>query len=217
MSQNNSIDPIHLVAQKAIQSWQVGESSGNYSEFKTLLSADFDLFSHPMVGRFSGNVAKEKLLLLIKNREETPNSLTFSELQLTINPYYAMASFTSKGKVVGGKYDYEGHNVIQFKIDAGKVKGFCEYLGDDDLLRFSAKQVEISQDVASKKVDKLIEDQVNIQIEIQKLTDEAAIRSLANQFSDAANRKDGELFQSLWAPDGQWLIGAPVNMEYIGK
>jgi hypothetical protein len=56
--------------------------------------------------------------------------------------------------------------------------------------------------------------------EIQSLRlvrDELEIRALADKFSDAANRKDGALFQSLWAKDGVWKIGAPINMEFKGK
>ena len=50
-----------------------------------------------------------------------------------------------------------------------------------------------------------------------QVKDELEIRSLADKFSDAANRKDGDLFQSLWAEDGVWKIGAPINMEFKGK
>lgn len=52
---------------------------------------------------------------------------------------------------------------------------------------------------------------------LQQLADESAIRALADKFSDAANRKDGEMFQTLWAEDGVWKIGAPVNREFTGK
>ncbi|GAB2583358.1 nuclear transport factor 2 family protein [Spirosoma areae] len=52
---------------------------------------------------------------------------------------------------------------------------------------------------------------------IQPLVDEMAIRSLADKFSDAANRKDGAMFQSLWATDGAWLIGEPINRQFSGK
>lgn len=56
--------------------------------------------------------------------------------------------------------------------------------------------------------------------EIQSLRlvkDEMEIRALADKFSDAANRKDGETFQELWAINGVWKIGAPINMEFKGK
>jgi ketosteroid isomerase-like protein len=52
---------------------------------------------------------------------------------------------------------------------------------------------------------------------LQQLSDESAIRALADKFSDAANRRDGEMFQTLWAEDGVWKIGAPVNQEFTGK
>jgi hypothetical protein len=50
-----------------------------------------------------------------------------------------------------------------------------------------------------------------------KMADELAIRNLAERFSDAANRKDGDAFQALWAKEGKWIIGAPINMEFSGK
>ncbi len=49
------------------------------------------------------------------------------------------------------------------------------------------------------------------------LKDELEIRALADRFSDAANRKDGDLFQSLWTEDGIWKIGDPINMEFVGR
>jgi ketosteroid isomerase-like protein len=52
---------------------------------------------------------------------------------------------------------------------------------------------------------------------LQLVKDEMEIRALAGKFSDAANRKDGEQFQSLWAKDAIWKIGAPINMEFKGK
>lgn len=50
-----------------------------------------------------------------------------------------------------------------------------------------------------------------------KIQDELAIRALADKFSDAANRKDSALFESLWAENGVWKIGAPINVEFKGK
>lgn len=52
---------------------------------------------------------------------------------------------------------------------------------------------------------------------IQVLKDELEIRALAEKFSDAANRKDAALFQSLWAADAVWKIGPPINVEFKGK
>jgi hypothetical protein len=52
---------------------------------------------------------------------------------------------------------------------------------------------------------------------LRLVKDELEIRALADKFSDAANRKDGALFQSLWAKDGVWKIGAPINMEFKGQ
>jgi hypothetical protein len=52
---------------------------------------------------------------------------------------------------------------------------------------------------------------------LQLIKDEVEIRALAEKFSDAANRKDGEQFQSLWIKDATWKIGPPINMEFKGK
>lgn len=56
-----------------------------------------------------------------------------------------------------------------------------------------------------------------LQQTINRLADEASIRALADMFSDAANRKDGELFASLWAPQGEWIIGPPINKRFAGR
>jgi SnoaL-like domain len=52
---------------------------------------------------------------------------------------------------------------------------------------------------------------------LQLVKDEMEIRALADKFSDAANRKDGAQFQSLWAKDATWKIGPPINMEFKGR
>lgn len=52
---------------------------------------------------------------------------------------------------------------------------------------------------------------------MQAVKDELEIRALAEKFSDAANRKDGDLFQSLWAKEAVWKIGPPINVEFKGK
>lgn len=52
---------------------------------------------------------------------------------------------------------------------------------------------------------------------LQRIKDEWEIKALADKFSDAANRKDGAQFQSLWAKDGIWKIGPPINVEFKGK
>ena len=53
--------------------------------------------------------------------------------------------------------------------------------------------------------------------ELRRIMDELAIRDLVAKFSDAANRVDGALFESLWAPDGEWIIGPPINQHFTGR
>lgn len=52
---------------------------------------------------------------------------------------------------------------------------------------------------------------------LQSIKDELEIRALADKFSDAANRVDGEAFEALWATDCIWKIGPPINMEFKDK
>ena len=53
--------------------------------------------------------------------------------------------------------------------------------------------------------------------QLQLVKDEMEIRALAETFSDAANRKDGKLFESLWSKQAVWKIGPPINKEFKGK
>jgi hypothetical protein len=135
-------DTVEKSGLKAIEAWQTGEQTGNYDGFKKLMADDFDQFAHPLFGRFSGEAAKSKMIEVITTRENMPNNLLFSDVNVSSNQQFALVSFHSKGKVMNGQYDYEGHNVISFKIEKGKVKGFSEYLGDDDLLKFAALQAK---------------------------------------------------------------------------
>ena len=48
------------------------------------------------------------------------------------------------------------------------------------------------------------------------MQDEIEIRALGDKFSDAANRVDPDMFQSLWAPEGVWEVGPPINVKFEG-
>jgi hypothetical protein len=124
------------LAQTAISAWEKGESSGDYSDFKSLLATDFNLFSHPLMGRFSGREAKAKMDAIIAEREKLPNALTFSEVMITTGDNYALIAFNSEGTVMDGKYPYQGYNVIGFKLTGGKISGFREYFGFVDPAMF---------------------------------------------------------------------------------
>jgi hypothetical protein len=43
-----------------------------------------------------------------------------------------------------------------------------------------------------------------------QIADELAIRALAYAFTDAVNRRDAAVFESLWDESGVWEIGAPL-------
>ncbi len=49
------------------------------------------------------------------------------------------------------------------------------------------------------------------------MQDEFAIRKLAEQYSDAANRVDTALFRSLWTADAEWIIGPPISRQFVGR
>lgn len=48
------------------------------------------------------------------------------------------------------------------------------------------------------------------------LENQQLILTLAHQFSDAANRKDADLYRSLWASESKWIIGPPINKQFNG-
>ena len=50
-----------------------------------------------------------------------------------------------------------------------------------------------------------------------EIADENAIRNLAHAFSDAVNRRDFDLFASIWSPDGEWTITDPIPSTAIGR
>jgi nicotinamidase-related amidase len=122
------------VARLAFRAWEKGESSGDYTDFKNLLSKDFNTYSHPLSpkrGSFSGASAKQMMDELIAGRTKQPNKLSFSNVVSTGNGTHFTFSFDSKGTVAGG-YPYEGYNSITLIIKDAKVVGFREYLGDID-------------------------------------------------------------------------------------
>lgn len=69
----------------------------------------------------------------------------------------------------------------------------------------------------AKSTEQLQKDFDNLKVQHRQLLDESEIRNTIYRFSDAANRKDGEQFQSLWAKEGVWKIGPPINVEFKGK
>ena len=43
------------------------------------------------------------------------------------------------------------------------------------------------------------------------------IVNMANKFSDAVNRADAEMFASLWAQEGRWIIEPPMDQQFAGR
>ncbi len=129
-SQKIKSKPMNIsIGKKAIAAWEKGEKSGNYTDFKALLSGNFKLFSHPLMGKFENGNAKEKMLGLITDREKVSNNLTFSNMAITSSENKVCVQFNSKGMVQGGKFPYEGFNIIVFQIVNKKITGFQEYFG----------------------------------------------------------------------------------------
>jgi hypothetical protein len=116
------------MGKKAIVAWEKGENTGNYAIFKALLATNFNLFSHPLIGKFEGMEALKKMQGLMAEREKTPNNLTFSDLKFSTNETSVMVQFNSKG-IVQGKFPYEGFNILVFHFTDDKVTGFQEYFG----------------------------------------------------------------------------------------
>ncbi len=136
---------MQTLGQEAIKAWEKGEFTGNYDDFEKLMSPSFNFFSHPLYGKFQGTDALLKFTAVIAERKKMPNTLTFTDVEIATNGRLINVSFTSMGKVVGGMFDYAGHNVISFKVNNNKISGFAEYLGDDDLLKFSAMQMKVNK------------------------------------------------------------------------
>ena len=120
--------------EKAYAAWQVGELTGNYSDFKKLLSNDFNFFSHPSAvrGVFKGEEAKTKITELMANREKLKNALTFSNPVFMTTSNQVAVQFNSKGTVMNGQFPYQGYNIIVFGFNDNKIVSFREYFGDVD-------------------------------------------------------------------------------------
>lgn len=120
------------LAQAAYQAWQAGERTGNYTEFKALLSDNFNLFSHPSAvrGVYKEKKALEKMMELIKSREQVPNQLTFSNPLFMMGNDKVAVQFDSEGTVMNGQFPYKGYNIIVFYFEQNKISGFREYYGD---------------------------------------------------------------------------------------
>ena len=120
------------VAERAFAAWEKGENSGDYADFKKLLSPDFEIFSHPLQpsrGTFKGTAALAKMSELISLREKSPNNLKFSDIEVTQNKNTFVFLFDSAGKVAGG-FPYQGWNAVALVIKSGRIVGFREYFGD---------------------------------------------------------------------------------------
>jgi hypothetical protein len=125
---------LSAVAESAFRAWEKGESTGNYGEFRALLSPQFELFSHPVQparGVFRGAQAREMMDNLIAQRTETPNQLKFTNVRTHQAQNSFIFEFDSEGKV--SSYPYKGWNAIQISIGSdNKIVSFREYLGDID-------------------------------------------------------------------------------------
>jgi ketosteroid isomerase-like protein len=126
--------PTSAIAESAFRAWEKGENTGNYAEFRALLSPQFDVFSHPVQparGVFRGAQAREMMNSLIAQRTQTPNQLKFANVHVHQAQNSFLFEFDSEGKVSG--YPYKGWNAIQISIGSdNKITRFREYLGDID-------------------------------------------------------------------------------------
>ena len=119
------------IAKQAFAAWEKGENSGDYGDFKAMLSPNFAFYSHPLRpgrGVYKGKEAFLKTNTLIEEREKAPNNLKFSNILVTSGDNTFVFQFDSEGKV--GGHDYKGWNTISLTIENGKITGFREYFGD---------------------------------------------------------------------------------------
>jgi glutaredoxin len=119
-----------MFAMSALKAWEEGEKTGNYDKFKGLISPDFELFSHPIVGKFVGRDALIELNKMIRDREQNSNNLEFSNIKFTLLENTFVYEFDSNGSVTKDKIPYSGHNMIKIIVNNGKIIGFQEYFGD---------------------------------------------------------------------------------------
>ncbi|WKN42766.1 nuclear transport factor 2 family protein [Tunicatimonas pelagia] len=53
---------------------------------------------------------------------------------------------------------------------------------------------------------------------LEETLDKIEVFQMAYKFADAANRKDGEMFQCLWDhQEAEWAIGPPINVSFSGR
>ncbi|MDX2065613.1 MAG: isochorismatase family protein [Fimbriimonadaceae bacterium] len=126
--------PVEESAQRAFDAWRTGEETGDYRQFKALLSPNFREYSHPVQpsrGHLTGPKAKERMLQLVAERESRPNQLKFSQVKTFTDAKSVMFQFRSSGKLAGG-FPYSGDNTLIFGIEDGMVVSFREYFGDVD-------------------------------------------------------------------------------------
>ncbi|WP_310397885.1 hypothetical protein [Hymenobacter sp.] len=116
------------VADRAFAAWAAGEATGNYAAFRALLGPSYRTFSHPLLGRFAGPEAAQKLRGLVAEREQKPNRLAFTNVVVTANDNTFLYQFDSAGEVAGG-YPYRGYNVLAFEVAGGELVGMREYFG----------------------------------------------------------------------------------------
>jgi hypothetical protein len=114
---------------KAFEAWQTGEKTGNYTDFKKLLATNFNIFSHPLMGKFSDAEALLKMQNLIAEREKVSNNLTFTNVKMSATDNSVVVQFNSKGTVQNGKFPYEGFNIIVITTEKALITGFEEYFG----------------------------------------------------------------------------------------
>lgn len=121
-------------AKRALDAWQRGEFTGDYSEFKKRLSPDFGLFAHPIKGRTIGEGARESFMELMREREDERNSLTFSSITSFITGKRVGFQFDVKGSIKEGKHAYDSYHLIVFEVDDinDVITGFSEYFGTVD-------------------------------------------------------------------------------------
>ena len=123
--------PKHILemkyAREALNAWETGQKTGNFSDFKQRLSNEFNVFSHPTVGKVVGENAKQTILDFIEEQEKNTSRIEFSNITFTKLENSFAYQFDVKS--VNGNDNFNGFNMIKIVIEDEKIVTFQEYYG----------------------------------------------------------------------------------------
>lgn len=130
---NAQEDQVLQTANTAFRHFQTGWKTGNFDDYLTMLTDDFE-FSFPTGeyrGVFTGKTGREKMIGKCRDDAAGGARLILGEPRtIAIDGNTVIFEFASDGDF--GEHKYNGRNIIVLKIENEKVCGFREYFGDLD-------------------------------------------------------------------------------------